>query len=55
MVVAATVFVGQFLLTFRQAGHINSIQNEQVMVNLQARGWVMGIVLATVKLIDAVG
>jgi hypothetical protein len=55
VLVAATVFVGQFHLTFRQAGYVNSIQNEQVMVNLEARGWVMGIVLATVKLIDAVG
>jgi len=28
--------------------------NEQVIVNLEARGWVMGIVLATVELVNAI-
>jgi hypothetical protein len=54
-IVVATTVVGQLVCTFEWVScYINIIQNEEVIVNLQARGWVVGIVLATVKLANAV-
>ncbi|KAF8227294.1 hypothetical protein L208DRAFT_1460588 [Tricholoma matsutake] len=46
--------------TSRARGEVNTLPlrqlllNEQVMVNLEARGWVLGIVLATVELVNAI-